>query len=279
MEPDSQPLFNEREISVILKRAAEIQGADGPARAFGLSLAELQQLAAEAGIDPHSVAVAAAEMGQHHADEHRNLWGGPLTLTLDRVVEGEVDEAAWEEMVAAIRRTFNNTGTVQSWGKALEWTHGTGPASTQAHVTVTPRDGRTRIQVFWNDQLLAAPFYVITGVLSLIMIPIVFGALMMVSLAGAMLYLGLVASLFMLARWLLSRVAGKEKRQIRSLMARLEQIAAEHAPRREIAAEAALSEPAPLAPLLSLDRDEPAPNESIGRRDQTGSTPRIHSEP
>ena len=62
MKPDSQPLFDEREISAILKCAAEIQSADGPARTFGLSLAELQQLAAEAGIGPQSVAAAAAEL-------------------------------------------------------------------------------------------------------------------------------------------------------------------------------------------------------------------------
>lgn len=278
MEPDSQPLFDEREISAILKRAAEIQGADGAAPAFGLSLGELQQLAAEAGIDPQSVAAAAAELSPRDADERLNIWGGPLTMTLDRVVKGEVDEAAWEAMVAAIRRTFNNTGTVQPWGQALEWTHNSGGA--QAHVTVTPRDGCTHIQVFWNGQVMAAPFFVISSALSLIMIPIVFEALALVSLAGAGLYLSLAASLFLLARWLLSRVAGKEKRKVRHLMARLEEIAAEHASGRK-ATSAEMHRAAPIRPLLSLDAaaSTPEQTEPIGHRDQAGSASRIHSQP
>ncbi len=281
MESDSQHVFDEREISAILKRAAEIQGTEGASPVFGLSLAELQQLAAEAGIDPRSVATAAAELRRADANDRLNIWGGPLTMTLDRVLEGEISQEAWEAMVAATRRTFNNTGTVQSWGQTLEWTHGRGTASTQAHVTVTARNGRTHLQVFWNDQVMAAPFYAITGALSLILIPVVFEALGMVSLQGALLFLSLVASIFLLARWLLSRVAGKEKRKVRDLAAQLEQIAAEHTRSSEVAhLEQPVSSPVPAQPILSLDLEESAQDhtETLGRRAQAGSAPGIPTE-
>lgn len=267
MEPDSQPLFDEREISAILKRAAEIQGADGPARAFGLSLVELQQLAAEAGIDPRSVAAAVAELDRGGEGDHVNIWGGPLSLTLDRVVEGEVNEATWEAMVAAVRRSFNDTGEVQPWGQALEWTHSGRASGVQAHVTVTPRDGRTRIQVFWHEPVMAAPVYVIAGVFALIMIPVVFEALALVSLTGAFLYLAIVSTLFLLARWTLSRMAAKEKRNVRHLMAKLERIAAEQVSGRDaVSTEARSPEIDLVTPPLRLDDVDAGPEHDDARQ-------------
>ena len=55
-------LFSEKEISRVLKRATELQDVEGPTETTGLSMEELQQIAAEVGIDPRHLAVAVAEL-------------------------------------------------------------------------------------------------------------------------------------------------------------------------------------------------------------------------
>ena len=88
----------------MLKRATELQGAQGPAGGTsGLSLDELEQIAAEAGIDPNYVKAAALELEEGRTDTSYPVWGGPTSIDLERIVEGEMTEAKWEEAVGEIR--------------------------------------------------------------------------------------------------------------------------------------------------------------------------------
>src|SRR5690606_2644139 len=104
MSDDSRRLYGEKDVSRILKRATEIQGDAGAAETHGLTLAELQQIAREAGISPEAVAAAAAEMGaapEKSRDFH--VLGGPVSFSHERVVAGEVSEETWEAMLDEIR--------------------------------------------------------------------------------------------------------------------------------------------------------------------------------
>ena len=87
---DTDRLFSEKEISTILERAADLQQTEDPSRTQGLSLTELQQIAAGAGIDPKHVAAAVAELTISD-DNVVNFWGGPATLTITRTIPGEID--------------------------------------------------------------------------------------------------------------------------------------------------------------------------------------------
>jgi hypothetical protein len=61
MPDQPSPRFSEQEMALILKRAAELQeGADG--RGVHRSLTEINEIAAEVGIDPEFVAEAVAEL-------------------------------------------------------------------------------------------------------------------------------------------------------------------------------------------------------------------------
>src|SRR5437764_11565147 len=74
------PRFTEKQVSAILKRAAELQTARGDAAdpAAGFSLAQLQQAAAELGIDPGFLEAAAAEMEKGRRPGGRDSFcGGP----------------------------------------------------------------------------------------------------------------------------------------------------------------------------------------------------------
>lgn len=268
LDPD---LFDEQEISAILKRAAEIQTSDGSSEVFGLSLSELQQLAKDVGFDPQAIAIAAGEVRRIKKEDGVNFWGGPLSLTQTCISEGEIDEATWETMVSAIRQAFNDTGTVSSRGQVREWKH-SGASNVQAHVSATPRDGQTRIEVFWHEPVMVAPAYVPALVLGLIMIPVVFEELALVSLLGLGLYLSILGVLFLLARWVLSRMAAKEKRKVRSLLTTLEQLTSRSSPQQaEQIATARLAEGTAKATSLLQE------NEVLAAQDEVSPPTRLSS--
>lgn len=141
MPDDPQRLFGDEEISRILKRASAPETS-------GLTLDELQQVAAEAGIDPRYVALAAGELERAGEADQRSfhLLGGPVSTLEERVVERELTGAEREEMLAEIRRTFRKAGTVSQVGRTLEWTHS--ERNDQTQVTITSRGGRTQLRVF-----------------------------------------------------------------------------------------------------------------------------------
>jgi len=226
-ESGDHKVYDEKAVSAILKRATELQASSRSDGGFGLSLAELQQIAAEAGIDPRFVAAAASETS-HAPEPETNFWGGPLNHTIEWMVQGEIDDVAWEGMVAETRRYFKDTGEVRSWSNSKEWAH-SGQNNVQAHVTATSRDNLTRIQIFWNEPTLAAATYVPLLVLSLISLPIFFEALALTGFTGAALYAGWVAILALIARRITSEISGRKKRNLLELKARLEDIVKEDA--------------------------------------------------
>lgn len=61
MASDSNRIFGDRETALILQKAAELQAERG-GRSSGLTLEELRQVASEAGIEPHLVDEAWAEL-------------------------------------------------------------------------------------------------------------------------------------------------------------------------------------------------------------------------
>src|SRR5262245_34647164 len=89
--------YGDKEVHALLCRAIELQKSAGqtamaaPGTGAGLSLAEVAQIAAEVGIDIHHLQAAAAEMQRGGLPGRRvHLFGGPTTIEVERVVEGEV---------------------------------------------------------------------------------------------------------------------------------------------------------------------------------------------
>ena len=116
-ESDDGPLFSQEAISTILKRAAEMQGAGDTDLPVGFSLVELQNIAAEAGIDPKHVAAAAAEHSQSGSAIARSE--SLLTHTAELVVD-EIDEVTWEAMVSEIRMTIGDSGVIRAGERTNE---------------------------------------------------------------------------------------------------------------------------------------------------------------
>ena len=143
------------------------------------------------------------------------------------MVAGEVSDEQWEEMVAEIRSTFGLVGTSGQVGRSREWTHDS--KDHQAQVTVTSREGQTKIRLFARYSQLAALAF-IPGMTLGIFIPILLiKSLGLPAAPGVFVFIAVMATLFMGLRFLFSRLIGGKQRKAQQLLARLEQIVAEPA--------------------------------------------------
>lgn len=76
--------------------------------------------------------------------------GAPTGLRIERYVESEVAENEFPMLVEEIRATLRDVGHVSTLGRSLTWSTarvGQGAGGRDIHITVSPRDGRTRILV------------------------------------------------------------------------------------------------------------------------------------
>jgi hypothetical protein len=138
-------LFNEKEVSEILKIASSTRSrADGGDPA-GITLEELQQVGTELGFDPHHIELAAQQLGPRSSS--RKTPFNPRVV-LDRTVDGEMSQNDWLGMVAAIQRFYKSSGAVTQRPNSFDWA-GSEEGGSLA-VTVKVSHGRSRIVVESN---------------------------------------------------------------------------------------------------------------------------------
>ena len=155
--PDTTPMspsnderrFSEEEFALVLRMASEVQDGSDPASdrshpREGLSLSEIQEIAAEVGIDPGRVsrAVALLPAGGDSA-EVRLLGGGPRHR-LEHSVSGEIREKDLGRIVEVARRLVGVQGEAREVLGAVEWSGST--STTKFSISATPREGKTTLQ-------------------------------------------------------------------------------------------------------------------------------------
>lgn len=152
-------LYSDQEISAILKRAGQMQATQSPEESHGLSLEELQHIAAEVGLDPKIVAAAASELEHGGIEEKASgFLGAPTSMYVERVIPGEIDEALLPEVAAKIGESFGMVGRSGQVGRSLEWTHSSERSNLQ--VTVMPHNGQTKVRVVGKFSRIALAFYI-----------------------------------------------------------------------------------------------------------------------
>src|SRR5262245_34484072 len=149
LDPRSQPesgraavdqiRFSEQELGLILKKAAELQEAATGSRTSRFSLAEIQEIAAEAGIDPVHVSAAAATVRAGAFRPRHLLLGAPSAFRFDQFIEGEVDDDVVGELIDLARRELGLQGKVTEALGTVEWS--ARESFGTAYVTVTRRAG------------------------------------------------------------------------------------------------------------------------------------------
>lgn len=144
--------FTDEEGRRILRRAAERQEAAERARlreGETLTLAELESIAEEVGIDRSYVDAAAREVViRRDAGPVDVSMGLPKELVEVRVLPGTVSDRQWEQMVGVLRESFGRSGIVTQFGDVREWSSSSdGRDGMPVHVRLAPTEGGTQLSM------------------------------------------------------------------------------------------------------------------------------------
>ncbi|MEP6857850.1 MAG: hypothetical protein ABI994_05650 [Gemmatimonadales bacterium] len=232
--PKPERRFNEEEVALIIKRAAELQQTEQTNNDPGnaLSLTEVEQIAGEAGIDPRLIRRAAVGLDKPTEITRPSPWlGSPTRLVFERVVDGEISTEEFEPLIAEIRRTFGDNGLPSVLGRSLAWSSRMGgrrrSSGRNIDVSVVTRGGLTTIRAEEElGNLAGALFGGIVGGggggTTGITMGIGMGVFHSAGIAG-LLWVSVLGGMYALARTIFGKVVAGRERQLRDLVGRLEE--------------------------------------------------------
>jgi hypothetical protein len=143
--------YTDREVSLILQRALEPEagsaeaGPDDP----GLSLEQLKEVAAEVGIDPQRIDLAASSLIQPSPASVNPYVGIPTTVQYQTTVLGsDITEVPIHEVASVIRTSLGRQGILSQTAGSFEWK--ARDASGGRYVAITPSPDGMRLSVLGN---------------------------------------------------------------------------------------------------------------------------------
>jgi len=233
--PGSTRKFNDEEVALIIKRAAELQQTEQVEQnsSSALSLQEVEEIAKEAGIEPALIRRAASTLDTHTLVNRPSPWiGAPTRIVFERVVDGEISSDAYETLVNEIRRTFGDNGVPSVLGRTLAWTStATGgrrqSRGRQIDVSVMSRGGVTTIRVEEELRNTAGALFggLVgggTGGTSGLSMGIGMGVFHSPAISVAMLFL-FGGGFYTLARTIYGSISGRREKQLQGLTDRLQE--------------------------------------------------------
>jgi hypothetical protein len=148
MTDPTQRRYSEREVRLILKSAAELQRRateDAPASG-GMSLAELEHVATEVGIDPTLIRRAAAQLETRGPRQQRNRFLGRASeLLIERVIDVRLEPDMFDQLLDVVRATTHEVGEVSTVGRQFGWKGRLRGAKTD--VSISAGDERTTLRI------------------------------------------------------------------------------------------------------------------------------------
>ena len=182
--------YSEHEVSAIFELAAEPRALTGRGGAddAGLTLAQLQQVGREAGLDPRRVAEAATLVELRRTARRDTFLGLPTSVGRLVTLPREPTDREWEQLVASLRETFDARGQDRSDGVVRHWANG----NLHAYVEPDPAGIRLRLRTRKSD----APGYTAFALIMLLtsLIILVEAATAGMAAGGVVLALTLLAS-------------------------------------------------------------------------------------
>ncbi|HYC52634.1 MAG TPA: serine/threonine-protein kinase [Gemmatimonadaceae bacterium] len=155
------------EIEAIVNRAAELEVAH-PTSSGAMTIGGVEQIARDVGIPADLVRKAERSLSPRAQSREAtleapkdNFWaGGPTRALYERVVDGELDERDYSEMVDEIRRCVKEVGQVSQLGRSFSWVLNKGQSGMRnIEIVVSIRPGKTRILVQENFNNLLGAIY------------------------------------------------------------------------------------------------------------------------
>jgi len=122
--------FSEAEFALILRRAVEFDAepvrthpAPAPPRLppEGLTLSEIQEIAAEVGITPARIAEALESIEGSEWSSAARLFGGPANLKAERRLEGQADQKELASYLEIVREEMKTEGESHEVLGGVEW--------------------------------------------------------------------------------------------------------------------------------------------------------------
>ena len=151
-------VYSEQEVSQILERGVERQARSAQTSPIaGLTLDELEKVAAEVGIDAAHLRAAAAEVDAAGGVSQRRTRSASH-IFVERWVAGTLTDEAWDDIVAELQNRFGKSGiasmlpasgtagTVQQVGRNREWVHTDG-LGVETRVLASGRGDRVRLRL------------------------------------------------------------------------------------------------------------------------------------
>lgn len=227
--------FNEEEVALIIKRAAELQQTEQVAEdtSSALSLAEVEQIAKEAGIDPALIRRAAQSLDRPGSESIRpSPWvGAPTRIVFERVIDGEISNDDHEALIDTVRRTLGDNGMPSVLGRTLSWSSSYQGGrrrnrGRRVDVNVMARGGVTTIRV--EEELRDVAGALIGGLVGgggggTTGISMGIGMSQFHSVAiAAMIWFGVAGGFYLLARTIFGNIFEKREKELRGLADRLE---------------------------------------------------------
>jgi hypothetical protein len=141
--------YSEKEAGAILRKAAEMQRAEpSAADPSGFSLAELEEVAREAGIDPAVVRRAASELDvSPTANFGSALAGAPLQIRVETELPGEYPADRFDALVPIIQSASPWQGHAGVVGRSLTWSARADSNTSSLQALIASGRGRTLIRV------------------------------------------------------------------------------------------------------------------------------------
>ena len=117
--------YSDEDVHRILSNAVEVDAAVDMGGERGLTLAEIQSIAAEAGLSPAAVAAAADALDRTPAAPATpRMMGLPVGVARSVAIPGSIDDAGWRRLVAFLRDTFEAQGREEQGVGRREWRNG-----------------------------------------------------------------------------------------------------------------------------------------------------------
>jgi hypothetical protein len=165
-ESESTRQYTDREVQLILQSAVDLQKrADRASDSSGrMSLAQLEQVGREAGLDPELIRRAAAQLdaARGSAQKHPFL-GGPTQIVLERVVEVVVDASQFDQFLEVSRAVTREVGEVSAVGRQFGWKGRLDGSKAEVSIAVGDRSITLRVKVDLDD--VAVGHFMLKGML------------------------------------------------------------------------------------------------------------------
>lgn len=121
--------YDDDEVRRIFRMATEAgdsQGSDSTSggSGTGMTLAELQAIALEAGIEPEQVARVAARLDAVPAPPPVRQFGVPISAGHSVDLPSPLTDTEWDRLVVQLRDTFHARGRASREGSLRSWTNG-----------------------------------------------------------------------------------------------------------------------------------------------------------